>query len=114
MAVPMTPVSAERERLWTPTYLLLLCSVHFHFASFFMLVSALPLYVKGAKEWEVGLVVGALGVSAILLRPFTGRWVDSIGRRPLMVLGAAITTGASPGAHGAMTSCPAARGSTPK
>jgi MFS family permease len=83
-------VARPRERLWTLPYRLLLFSVHFHFASFFMVSSTLPLYVEEARQWEIGIVVGAIGVIAIGLRPFSGRWVDRMGRRPLLLIGALI------------------------
>lgn len=49
----------------------------------------LPLYLEEARDWEIGIVVGAMGAIAIVLRPFTGRWADRGARRPLLLLGAA-------------------------
>jgi MFS family permease len=82
-------VPRPRERLWTLPYVLLLFSAHFQFAAFFMVNLTLPLYLENARAWEIGIVVGAMGAIAIVLRPFTGRWADREGRRPLLLLGAA-------------------------
>ena len=46
----------------------------------------------GADDVAVGLVVGAFSLSAFFLRPWAGGLGDSWGRRPLMVLGAAMFT----------------------
>lgn len=90
MHVAAPPASRPRpaDRLWTPNYVLLLFSVHTHFASWFMLVATLPLYIEDRPDWQIGLVVGAIGVSSVLVRPFTGRWVDRLGRRRFMIGGA--------------------------
>ena len=53
-----------------------------------MVNSTLPLYIEEARQWEIGIVVGAMGIISVGLRPFTGRWVDRVGRRPLLLLGA--------------------------
>jgi MFS family permease len=87
-------VPRPRERLWTLPYGLLLFSAHFQFAAFFMVNLTLPLYLENARDWEIGIVVGAMGAIAILLRPFTGRWADREGRRPLLLLGAATVVAA--------------------
>jgi len=89
LTAPIAPAARPRERLWTLPYALLLFSAHFQFAAFFMVNLTLPLYLEQARAWEIGIVVGAMGAIAILLRPFTGRWADRGGRRPLLLLGAA-------------------------
>lgn len=41
----------------------------------------------GASEVEIGLLVGATALSAILVRPEIGKAMDRRGRRPLIILG---------------------------
>lgn len=91
-AAPPASSSRPVDRLWTPNYVLLLFSVHTHFASWFMLVATLPLYIEDRPDWQIGFVVGVIGVSSVLVRPFTGRWVDRLGRRRFMIAGAAMVT----------------------
>jgi MFS family permease len=52
----------------------------------------LPLYVSrlGGTEAEVGLVQGLYSAAGILCQPLIGLWVDRIGRRVVMRLGAAL------------------------
>lgn len=54
--------------------------------NFFLL---LPLYLtrQGCPEWEVGLVMGAFNVSAVLVRPPLGHAMDAVGRRLFMLAG---------------------------
>ncbi len=108
MHVAAPPASPSRpvDRLWTPNYVLLLFSVHTHFASWFMLVATLPLYIEDRPDWQIGFVVGIIGASSVLVRPFTGRWVDRLGRRRFMIAGAAMVT-ASLLAYGMSDALPA-------
>lgn len=64
------------------------------FLSFFLLLSALPLYARslGVSDSGIGLVMGSFAVTSMLLRPWAGWACDRFGRRPLMVAGAAIFT----------------------
>jgi MFS family permease len=50
-----------------------------------------PVFVAGplgGDDAALGLVFGAFSISALLLRPFSGRFADKRGRRPLLVGGA--------------------------
>ncbi|MCL6645809.1 MAG: hypothetical protein K6U88_12710, partial [Dehalococcoidia bacterium] len=106
VAAPPAFSSRPADRLWTPNYVLLLFSVHTHFASWFMLVATLPLYIEDRPDWQIGFVVGVIGVSSVLVRPFTGRWVDRLGRRLFMIAGAAMVA-ASLLAYGLSDALPA-------
>lgn len=52
----------------------------------------LPGYLAGlgGREAEIGIIVGTLSVSAILVRPWLGRTMDRRGRRPVLWLGAVV------------------------
>lgn len=61
-----------------------------YFVAFAMLLPTLPRYVENelnASSTEVGLVVGAFGASAAVVRPYLGRIGDVYGRRILLVSG---------------------------
>lgn len=52
-----------------------------------------PAFVLGPLEGDeaaLGLVFGAFSISALLLRPFSGRFADKRGRRPLLIGGAVL------------------------
>ncbi|HLZ72150.1 MAG TPA: MFS transporter [Dehalococcoidia bacterium] len=80
---------APRPRLWSVSLALLFGVVHLYFLSFALYFAALPLYVKGAPRWQIGLVVGVPFIASMLLRLHTGRIVDRLGRRRLLAAGAA-------------------------
>lgn len=82
-----------RARLITPLFLLLTTANLAYFTSFSVLTPVLPRFVRGplrASDVAVGLVVGGFTVTALLLRPFSGRFGDRRGRRPIIVGGAAV------------------------
>ncbi len=52
----------------------------------------LPLYIQrlGGTEVHVGLIMGLYSAVGIVLQPLVGPWIDVLGRRPFMLLGAAM------------------------
>ncbi|RNB63097.1 MFS transporter [Brevibacillus centrosporus] len=62
------------------------------FVAFQMLIPTLPVFItdKGGDQLAVALVVSLFTVSALLVRPFTGKALDSMGRRPVLLSGLAI------------------------
>jgi MFS family permease len=87
-----TPVIQQQERLWTRDYVLDLLAAHFLFASYTALFTIIPLYVihRGGETWQIGIIVGSFGVSGLLIRPFGGRWVYTLGAKNIAVVGLAI------------------------
>jgi MFS family permease len=70
--------------LWLATLLFYL--------GFQLLLPVMPLYATelGAREAHVGLIIGIFALAAMVLRPIAGDLADRVGRRPLVLLGAAI------------------------
>lgn len=75
------------------------------FAYFFAVGTTLPVFPRyveealGGSPVGVGIVVGAFGVTAVVLRPLAGRWSDRSGRRWLLVAGAAVVGVSVAGYH---------------
>ncbi len=102
VTAPAPAVPAGPDRLLTPPFLVIVVSATAYFAAMGMLLPVLPRYVEeelGGNGFEVGLAVGAFAVSAALIRPLVGRLGDRLGRRPLVVVGAAVA-GASIACYG--------------
>jgi MFS family permease len=78
------------------------------FLSFYLLLSALPLYARqaGVPDRVLGLIIGGFAFASMLVKPWAGWAADRYGRRPLLVAGAAIFVAASL-AYGASGSAPA-------
>src|SRR4030042_1934473 len=62
----------------------------FSFSSVFcILIPAIPIYLHrfGAKEGEIGFLIGIFSVSSLILRPFVGRALLTIPERNFMIPG---------------------------
>ena len=59
---------------------------------FHMLIPTLPIYLSrlGSTEIEIGVLIGSLSVSSLILRPFVGRGLVRIPERTFMMTGALI------------------------
>ncbi|MET0513746.1 MAG: MFS transporter [Nitrospiraceae bacterium] len=83
--------SAEPEALFTRDFLLVCLSTFLFSGSMFLLFAVLPLFVvqelHGAES-QVGMIMGAFAVSAVLSRPLSGRLVDTWSRKSCLTLGA--------------------------
>ncbi|MBI4319394.1 MAG: MFS transporter [Chloroflexi bacterium] len=88
---------ATQSRLFTPAFLLT-CFTSFTFAvGIHLTFAALPLYVValGGSESEVGLVIGAISITAVVATPLLGGAIDRWGPRPILLLAAALSLLAS-------------------
>ena len=80
------------RRLWTLDFVLNLLIGHFLFASYTAMFTIIPLYVveRGGDEWQLGIVVGSFGIVGLLVRPFAGRWVYTVGAKQIAMAGSAV------------------------
>lgn len=77
-------------RLVSPAFVRLWLATLGAFATFGMLVLALPLYVKDELDYGsvgVGIAVGAASVTSVVFSVVSGRLGDRHGRRPLLIAG---------------------------
>ena len=80
-------------RLVTPAFVRLWLATLGAFATFGMIILALPLYVKdelGYGSVGVGVAMGAASVSSVVFSVVSGRLGDRHGRRPLLVVGGVV------------------------
>jgi MFS family permease len=72
--------------------LMLLVTIGVFFSSFYILLPVLPVYVHylGGTQLEIGITIGIFTVSSVLIRPFVGKYTDTHGRKPMLLLGAVI------------------------
>ena len=54
----------------------------------------LPLHIEalGGTEVEIGFLMGLYSAMGIICQPLVGAWIDRLGRRIFMLLGASILT----------------------
>ncbi|MEO6759893.1 MAG: MFS transporter, partial [Saprospiraceae bacterium] len=76
-------------RLYSPAFLLL-CLSHALFAgSFNMMIPELPHYLAGMGGGQYkGLIIALFTITAGISRPFSGKLADTVGRLPVMFIGA--------------------------
>lgn len=75
------------QPIWTKTFISLFCSNLSVFIIFYGLVSTLPLYATGVlkkTDQEAGLLITVFMLSAIAVRPFTGKILDRFGKRKML------------------------------
>ncbi|WP_099362524.1 MFS transporter [Fredinandcohnia onubensis] len=78
-----------KQKLWTKDFINLSVSNFFVFLTFYYLLVSLPVYTLsdlGGNELEAGLMVTVFLFSAIIVRPFAGQWLNTIGRKKVLAL----------------------------
>ncbi|MFO1443348.1 MFS transporter [Bacillus sp. Bva_UNVM-123] len=83
----------KKQPLWTKDFLSISFTSFFLFIGFYILLTTLPIYVLEdlhGNETEVGLIVSIFLIAAVLSRPITGKWVDEIGRRKILLIAMSI------------------------
>ncbi|MBT2659167.1 MFS transporter [Bacillus sp. ISL-18] len=95
----------QKERIWTKDFILICLANFFIFLGFQMTLPTIPLFVEdlGGNDQLIGFVVGIFTFSALLLRPYAGKALETKGRRFVYIFGLAIFV-VSVGSFGFLTS----------
>ncbi len=94
-----------RERIWTKDFIFVCLSNFFVALNFYILATAFPLYVKdilNGNTQQMGLAITIYSIGIVLIRPFSGQWVDRFGKKKMAVVGLVIFLIASFSYFGAM------------
>jgi MFS family permease len=80
----------EQFRLTSRNFVAVCLATFLYFGSFYLLMPILPQYVEylGGSPGQIGLVMGAFSLAAVLVRPHLGRLADRRGRKRFMLYGA--------------------------
>ncbi|SFB02694.1 MULTISPECIES: MFS transporter [unclassified Bacillus (in: firmicutes)] len=82
-------MNVSDTKLWTKNFISISASNFFLFLTFYFLLVTLPIYVvenlNGEKS-QAGLTTTVFLISAIVIRPFAGRWIEKIGSRLILLL----------------------------
>ncbi|MGI8313502.1 MFS transporter [Halobacillus mangrovi] len=79
----------KNQALWTKSFLNVCFSNFFVFLVFYLMFVTLPIYAIDqlkVDEGQSGLVITIFLVAAILIRPLAGKWIDTVGRKPIVML----------------------------
>jgi len=84
-------MKTQQQRIYTPQFILICLSSLFFSASYNMLIPELPSYLSnlGGSEYK-GLIIALFTLTAGLSRPFSGKLTDTIGRKPVLIIGAIV------------------------
>lgn len=79
----------KKERLWNRNYVKVWVANFMIFFSFMLLTPLLPLYLKdtfSADKDTIGLVLSGYALTALIIRPFSGFFVDSFPRKRVLLI----------------------------
>ncbi|MFD1927997.1 MFS transporter [Sporosarcina siberiensis] len=86
----------KKEPIWSKSFISLFLTNLSVFIVFYGLVSTLPLYAKDVlnkTDKDAGLLMSIFLLSAILVRPFTGKILDVYGKRKMLWIGLVLYLG---------------------
>ena len=81
--------SSMKERLVTPSYILIIAANFLQFFGFWLLIPVLPFYLQevfGADKTSIGAILSCYTIAALCMRPFSGYLLDTFARKPLYLL----------------------------
>ncbi|CAM3902940.1 MFS transporter [Mesobacillus thioparans] len=80
------------EKIWSKDFLFIFLANFFIFLGFQMTLPTIPLFVEhlGGNDQLIGFVVGIFTFSALLVRPFAGRMLETKGRGFIYLIGLVI------------------------
>ena len=80
-----------KHSFYSAQFWLLCLGSMFFMGSFNMIIPELPDLITelGGPQYK-GLIISLFTLTAAISRPFSGRLTDSIGRKPIMIFGAAV------------------------
>ena len=78
-----------KDKLATPSYILIIAANFLQFFGFWLLMPILPFYLQEvfhADKTSIGAILSCYTVAALCMRPFSGYLLDTFSRKPLYLL----------------------------
>ncbi|WP_158701749.1 MFS transporter [Lentibacillus sp. Marseille-P4043] len=91
-------MSNNQQPIWTRSFISISVTQFMVFLVFYALLTTLPIYVidnMGGSEAEGGLVVTVMLIAAIIVRPFSAKLLDKLGKKKGLIISVAIFTATS-------------------
>lgn len=91
----MMQQSSTQERIWSKSFISLTVTQFILFTVFYSLLTTLPIYVidnLGESQSNAGLVVTLMLASAIIVRPFSAKVLDILGKKNSLVISIGLFT----------------------
>ncbi|MDQ0230824.1 MFS transporter [Metabacillus malikii] len=80
---------AKKQPIWTKNFISIFLSNFFIFLAFYGLLTSLPIYVVDElhrSKVDAGLIVTIFLLSAIIIRPFSGKLLDDYGKKMMLMI----------------------------
>lgn len=78
--------------MFTRSYVLAVIASHSYFLTYHMSIAEVPRALSHQPPWIIGVVVGAMGIAGMIVRPLVGVWLDGGNRIRMAKFGAIGTT----------------------
>ncbi|WP_226669007.1 MFS transporter [Metabacillus litoralis] len=85
----------DKQPIWTKSFISIFLSNFFLFATFYGLLTSLPIYVVdelNRSSVDAGLIVTIFLLSAIIIRPFSGKLLQDFGKKKVLMLSLSLFT----------------------
>lgn len=82
-------MTQTKSPIWTKSFLFISLSNFFLFLTFYALLTTLPIFVTDdlqGTEAQAGLIVTLFLLSAILVRPFSGKLLEDFGKKKMLLI----------------------------
>lgn len=84
--------SSSNNSMFTRSYVFAVIASHLYFLTYHASIAEVPRALADQPPWIIGIVVGAMGVSGMIVRPLVGVWLDGGNRVRMAKIGAIGTT----------------------
>ena len=91
--IQLARIRLRRNELWTTDFILNLLTAHFMFAGYTATLTIIPPYaidLGGDPAYHLPIIIGAFGFVGLLIRPFGGQWIYTLGPRRVAIIGTTI------------------------
>ena len=91
--IDLLRIRLQRNELWTPDFVLTLLTAHFMFAGYTATLTIIPPFaidLGGDLAYHLPLIVAAFGFVGLVIRPFGGQWIYTLGPKRVAVAGTII------------------------
>lgn len=81
---------STKQSIWTRSFLFAFLASLLVFTAFYLLLPTLPLYLVNtlsADTTSTGIVLAVYTITALIIRPFTGHFIDTRGRKLVYLIG---------------------------
>lgn len=86
---------SHQEKIWTKSFISISLTQFLMFTVFYALLTTLPIYVidhLGESESTSGLVVSSMLIAAIIIRPFSAKILEILGKKKGLIMSIALFT----------------------